>query len=222
MSQLELKGYLRALKPQLVTIGIVLILQILSLLSIIPTPNQILLSINNLLATHGIPLIIIASFIESLAVLGAYFPGSIAILSVMAMTAGNPARAILTYFAIILPAAAANILSYFIGYFNRDKGSLASARSNKKLLAWYAATYWHPKLASVTAMASGGEGVKFSRYLSYCLPISIIWSVFWALVLYKVGSVIANPSFFTPIFYCYLIGWLLWGVRKHYGEIVPI
>jgi len=215
MPQLKLKGYLHALQPQLIVISLVLILQILSLLAVIPSPGKIVILISDLLVTYGIPLIIFASFAENFAGLGTYFPGSIAILSAMALTAGNPERAILTFIAIVIPAVIANILSYYIGYVSRNKESPPAARSSKALFAWYGATYWHPQLAAVSAMASGGEGIKFWRYFSHFIPVSIAWSIFWALLLYNAGKIVSIPSIFAPLFYFYLIGWLLWGIKKH-------
>ena len=217
MSLLKLKSYFRALKPQLIVIGLVLILQILSRFSFIPNPNEIVAFMIGLLATHGLPLIMLASFIENFVGLGTYFPGSIVILSTMALTAGNPMQAIITFFAIIIPALIANVSSYWIGYFTRAKEPTTfPARDTKALFAWYGATYWHPQLAAVSAMASGGEGIKFWRYFTHFLPVSLVWSIFWALFLYNAGKIVFSPSLFALLFYCYLISWLLWGIRKHY------
>ena len=217
MSLLKLKGYFHALRPQIIVIGLVIILQIFSRLAFIPAPNEIVTFTINLLATQGIPLIILASFIENFAGLGTYFPGSIAIVSAMTLTAGNPAQAIITYIAVVIPAIIANILSYFVGYSSRDKESVVlSTRSTKILFAWYGATYWHPQLAAISAMASGGEGIKFWRYFTHFLPVSLTWSVFWALLLYNAGEAFSSPNFFVPLFYGYLIGWILWGIMKHH------
>lgn len=216
MPSTKIKGYLHALKPQIIVIGIILILQIPASLGFIPGPNEIMDYVSNLFATHGLPLIILASFIENFAGLGTYFPGSIAILAAMALTAGHPALALLTFIAIVIPAIIANILSYFIGYYNRDKESALPFRSGKSLFMWYAATYWHPQLAAVSATASGGEGIKFGRYASHFLPVSLVWSIFWAVLLYNAGKVASSTSIFTPLFYCYLVGWILWDIRKHY------
>ena len=211
-----LESYLIALRPQFTIIGIIICLQILSLFSFIPPPSELTGFFINLFKTYGLPLIVLASFIENFAGLGTYFPASIAILVAMALTAGNPAQAILTYIAIIIPAAIANILSYWVGYSARTEEShIISTRSSKTLLAWYGATYWHPQMAALTAMASGSEGIPFWRYVGHFLPVSFVWSVFWALLLYHTGQVINSPSIFTPLFYIYLFGWFLWGIRKH-------
>ena len=217
MSRLDLKGYVFALRPQIVVICIVLILQILSLLNFIPAPSEILAFMINLLTTHGLPLVMAASFVENFGGLGTYLPGSIAIMSAMALTAGNPAKAIMTYFAIIVPALAANLLSYWIGYYNKaEDAEKFPIRSTKALLLWYGATYWNPQLASITAMASGSERIKFWRYFAHFLPVSFVWSVLWALFLYNTGKVAFVSTFLAPLFYVYIIGWTLWGIREHY------
>lgn len=216
----ELRGYLRAIEPQLIVIGLVATLFILSRLTFIPAPTEIAIFAINLLATYGLPLIMLASFIENFAGLGAYVPGSIAILAAMAATAGNPLQATITFFAIVMPAVLGNVLSYYVGYFTRPPENInLPERSTKNLIFWYASTYWHPQLAAVSAMASGSGGIKFPRYFAHFLPVSLLWSIFWAVVMYNAGKVVATPGFLAPLFYIYLLGWVVWGLHKHHKSL---
>jgi membrane protein DedA with SNARE-associated domain len=168
-----------------------------------------------LLKTHGLPLVILASFMENLAGVGTYFPGSIALVTAMALTAGDVHRAFLTYWAVVIPAIAANLASYAIGRLAKQAVPSQENRSSGALVFWYVTTYWHPQFAGLTAMASAAEGIPFARYVAFFLPISLAWSIVWAIFLYHAGRVFNVPNMLAPIFYIYLIGWLLWDIHGY-------
>lgn len=215
------KDVVKSIAPQLVVIGVILILHILAWVSLLPPPRELPRLISELVAKHGFPLIVIASFVENLAGIGTYFPASVALVAAMASTAGDPHRASLMYCAIVLPAIAANIASYTLGYFTRTGDPQSAPRSSRSLAIWYFTTYWHPQLAAVTAMVSGAEGVPFLRYLAFFLPLSITWTIVWAVILYNAGRVFDGPNVLMPLFYLYLTGWLLWDLRKHMRRSTP-
>jgi membrane protein DedA with SNARE-associated domain len=190
-----------------------LILYGLSWLSVIPSPSELSTVLSRLFFTYGLSLVAVASFLENLVIVASYFPGALVIVTAMTLTSGDPHRALLTYFAIVLPAIAANISSYAVGHLTRPN-QVTTARSNKALTVWYATTYWHPQLAGITAMASAVEGVSFGRYLQCFLPISLSWTIVWAVLLYHLGRVLDVTELFIPLFYLYLGVWLLWDLRK--------
>ena len=208
------KKLLRAITPQLVLIGLILTLEICSRVGLLPSPSDLSHRLTELFLRYGLPLVAISSFLENSAGVGTYFPGSIALITAMTLTAGDPHRALLTYIAVVVPAVAANLFSYWVGHLTRRKSTPAK-RSPRSLVFWYATTYWHPQLAGITAMASGAEGVPFLSYAASFLPISIGWSLAWAILLYNAGRAINVPQAFAPALYVYLVGWLLWDVRKY-------
>lgn len=200
------------LRAQITIIGVLLALNILAAVGILPSPDELASDLANLLKNKGLPLIAVVSFIENLAGIGVYFPGSVVIAAAMALTAGNVGKALLVYFAIVIPAMAANIISYFIGKVTRKESIVPS----KSIALWYAATYWHPQLAGVTAAASGAEGIPFWTYVKFFLPISISWTIFWALLLYFAGKAVDTSSLLLQLFYIYIAAWILWDIRKYF------
>jgi membrane protein DedA with SNARE-associated domain len=212
---MKVHGIVRAVAPQQAVISLVVLLKVLSELSFVPAPENLASLAIHLLSTRGLWLVMVASFAENFAGLGTYFPGSVALVAAMAATAGNPARALSTYVAVVLPAILANVLSFALGHFTRKEAAPTASFTSRKLAAWYFGSYWHPQLAGVTAMASGAAGVTFRRFLLFFLPISVFWSIVWAVLLYNVGARLVAPSYLTVLFYLYLAGWLLWGLRSH-------
>ncbi|MBN1568430.1 MAG: hypothetical protein JXA73_11345 [Acidobacteria bacterium] len=209
-----MKKLIKAIAPQILILSIMLVLNALSWVSILPSSTEISRDLTTIISKHGLPFVILSSFLENFAGIGAYFPGSLALLASMMLTAGNPNQAMLTYFAVLVPAIGANIASYGLGRMTGRRNQEASKRSSKLLILWYIGTYWHPQLAGITAMASGAESVPFLRYLGSFLPISLGWSVLWALFLYNAGGIIDMPKLLIPISYIYIICWLLWDVWR--------
>lgn len=215
------KKLIRTVAPQLAVIGVILILHALAWASFLPRPSELPELIVRLIARYGFPLVALASFVENLAGIGTYFPASLALVGAMASTSGDPHRAFLMYCAIVVPAIAANIISYGAGYLTMRLHAPSELRSSRSIAIWYVTTYWHPQLAAVTAMASGAEGVPFVRYLIFFLPVSLAWTILWTAILYNVGRVFDVNNALLPIFYVYLVGWLLWDLRKFYSSVQP-
>ena len=191
-----------------------IVLQLSALIGLLPTSDVLAERLVALFRSHGLPLVAVASFAENLAGFGTYFPGSVALVLAMTLTAGDPIRASLTYVAVVLPAIVANILSFLAGR-SRSKNTLHTAAvSTQRLWVWYASTYWHPQLAGVTALAAGSSGVTLRRHVATFLPVSVAWSILWAIVLYSLGQGVSVPRALAPGIYIYLLGWILWDLRK--------
>jgi len=210
-----MKNFLKCIRAQLLVTVMITSLSILAHYSVLPSPADLARSLEQLFTKHGLILVGIASFLENCVGIGTYFPGSIVLITSMSLTSGDSTRALLTYCAIVLPAIAANIASYAAGYLaGKEANRRSGQRSAGNLALWYTATYWHPQLAGITAMASGADGVSFLQYLAFFLPISLSWTMAWALFLYKVGSIVDVAGRLTLLFYVYLAGWFLWGILK--------
>lgn len=209
---------LRPALPQLALLGGILTLALLSKQGILPSTSSLMQSIKGLFEKHGLPLVAICSFLENIVGFNAYFPGSVAILAGMALTAGDPTRALLTYFAIVLPAGSANVLSYLSGRYlaRKEEYSPDSDRTNIEHAnqSWmlFLATYWHPHLAATTSFAVGIKGMLFKSYLIKFTIASLVWSAFWGLAVYHFGVFINEGRDLTILVYSYLIIWAAWDV----------
>ncbi len=197
----------RRILPQLVIFSFIGVLYCISLVGLIPTPDQLNGILVEKFKIYGLPLIVFSAFLENLVGFNAYFPGAFTILTGMALTAGNPERAVLTYFAIYLPSFVANVLSYFFGAFCKNKKVDATSKKRNPLL-WFFATYWHPQLASLTAFAAGSGGVSGPRqFFKGAIVASLFWSVFWAFIIYHFGLFADVAKHFVTIFLIYVVIW---------------
>lgn len=200
--------------PQLCVLGALSLLHLLALNGMMPSPERLTAQVENLFAKHGLPLVALCSFLENIVGVNAYFPGSIAILAGMALTAGNPTRALQMYFAIVIPAIAANQLSYWIGWRLRSRTDRLSISGAKKIWTWFLLTYWHPHLAATTAMASGAGYLKYRTFLRYFLVASLSWSIIWGLTIYHFGQELELRSNLVSLFYVYLVAWIVWDLIR--------
>lgn len=181
---------------------------LLGLAGTIPPPQELSQKLGELFLIYGIPLVVVCSFLENLAGANSYFPGAFTILTAMAVTAGHPAQAVATYFAIYLPAVTANYLSFWLGTLTRPESN-AEKGSNRKLFIWVAATYWHPQLASLTAYSMGAKRLlSFRAFALLSLPVSFVWSVFWATIIYFFGVLTDFTGYLFVLFLLYAVGWL--------------
>lgn len=198
----------RRLVPPLVLLLLLVVLYSLSWAQVIPEPRELSQKLSHLFSHYGLPLVILCSFLENLAGVNSYFPGALTILTAMALTAGQPAKAIATYLAIYLPALVANILSFRFGLLTRQQG-VENGLSVKKTCMWIAATYWHPQLASLTAYSIGSKNLRFRTFVKCSFPISFAWSVFWAVLIYTSGLLVDFTSYLFLLSFIYAIGWSL-------------
>jgi membrane protein DedA with SNARE-associated domain len=204
-------GLARALLPQLVLLILIASFYGLAFAGVIPIPPNLSEKLLAAFKAYGIPFIAICSFIENLVGINVYFPGAFTILTGMALTAGNPLKAVVTYFAIYLPAFAANATSFLIGRFGkRTQQASGQVLQQKNTVLWFAFTYWHPLLASMTAFSAGVESqVSKRNFFALAFPISLAWSIFWALVIYHFGLAVNVGDHFAALFILYLLGWII-------------
>jgi len=205
---------LKTIFPQLVLLTLVGVLYGLSLLKIIPSPSELNEILVNLFKNYGIPIIALSSFLENLIGINGYFPGAFTILTGMSLTAGHPAKAILTYFAIYLPAYTANIISFFAGRL-KTQSEEQRLSTPRKRWTWFFATYWHPQLAAITAFSAGLHGeISKRNFLLMSLVASGCWSMLWAVTIYHFGLMASVADYFAPLFIAYLLVWIATDVWK--------
>ena len=213
-------GLARALLPQLVLLILIASFYGLAFVGVIPVPHNLSEKLLAAFKAYGIPFIAICSFIENLVGINVYFPGAFTILTGMALTAGNPLKAFITYFAIYLPAFAANATSFLIGRFGkRNPQTNGRVSQQRNTVLWFAFTYWHPLLASITAFSAGVENkVSKRNFFMLAFPISLTWSTFWALVIYHFGLAVNVGNHFAILFALYLLGWTIVDAVKFYDH----
>jgi len=244
MQKQKLIQLLTKIRTPLLMLGALLLINLLSFLKIIPSISELTQHIVKLFEQYGLFIIPIMSFFENILILNFYFPGSIVILIAMSLTAGDPARAILTFIFIVVPAMLAHFLNYYIGreinknsnkiiyclkniinFFTKTHSEFQKERKNLNLSSrnensaetWFkfASALWHPHLASIICFDSGLSGMEFRKFLKYFLTVGLLWNVFWGFTMYYFGHAIKVESTLLPVaYYIYLSGWIIIAIIK--------
>lgn len=208
-----MKELLYVIKNQLLILGFVLIFKILVCFNILPEEKYLINIINNFFKDYGLFAVLFSSFLENLIGFGSYFPGSIVILTSMAMTYGNIKLAILTYFVITISSLFSHLINFIIGskISNYNKSSINNITKHLFL------TLWHPHFAAVSSFTLGSMQISYLEFFKRFIPIHIFWNSFWAIFMYSAGALGQASFSFLNLFYAYIIIWIIWDITKFYN-----
>lgn len=210
---------IRVVRVQALLLVLIFTLSVLSEAGMLPQADEIRGIIFEALQTYGLPLVAVLSFFENIPVFNAYLPGSIVILSAMAMTNGNPSLAVLTFSFIIVPSLLAQIFNYFLGFRLANNDSQGRHPSYAyRTWALFFGTFWHPHFASMTCLVVGKEKMPFFDFVKYLIPSSLFWNCFWALAMYNLGNFIKSGPILIFVMIAYIVLWALWDIRKCYRK----
>jgi membrane protein DedA with SNARE-associated domain len=207
-------AYIGVIRNQLIIIGFVIVFKFAVYIGLIPDEAYFLNVISSLFIEYGIIAVIIASFIENIIGVGTYFPGSIVILTSMALTGGNIHLAVLTFLAIVLPSTIAHIMNYLIG----RKISKYTEIKGKKLFWFLFTTLWHPHFAAVSTFTLGSQKLNFRKFLYYFIPIHLFWNIFWGVMMFKLGETGREDFSIFNLFYGYLVCWIIYDLVLFYKQ----
>ena len=165
--------FIRSVKVPLLLLIVMLILEVLSRANILPASDQWSLMIKSAVVKYGLLIIGPLAFLENLASFNVYFPGSIVILTTMALSAGDPGRAVRIFCIYYVCAISAYHVDYSIGLALRAKiGSVAGTSlfdRTAHLPLWirFAVFFVHPQLASILSVQIGSEGRSYKEIIIY-------------------------------------------------------
>ncbi len=215
VDRLPIGAVIRKILPQIVILTVIGVLYLLSHVALIPSPMELNRLLVESFKHYGLPLIAVCAFLENLIGINAYFPGAFTILTGMALTAGNPTQAIVTYFVIYLPSYAANVVSFYIGFLNKTDSTNRPPPKKRNQMLWFLLTYWHPQLAAVTAYSAGATRAATPKlFIQYSLQSSFFWSVFWAVIIYRFGIFADVGKSFVALFLGYVLIWAAFDIYR--------
>lgn len=203
--------YIIAIKIQLIMILIVTMLFCASFIGIIPTIYELLDYLKVLFQKYGVVAVMICAFFENIAGFNLYFPGSIVILTSMALSAGNPKMAFSLFVIISVFSILAHLANYLVFRLLDKKND---KKENCPKLSEYFLSFWHPHFAVVVSIKSGARGVPFIIFFKRMVVAAISWYIFWAVVMYSYGTLTVSKNAFGLIwlFLLYLIIWTIWDI----------
>lgn len=209
------KSLLKQLAPQLTLLGFCALLYTGSLLGLIPAPAKLNADLLGALKAYGLPLIAFCALLENIVGLSVYFPGAFTIVTGMALTAGDLQFAIVTYFAIYIPSYCGNWISYLFG--RKEGRALGRERvEGKHESLLFTIAYCHPQFAALKAFSSGLQRRSARWFLRKSLPVSLVWSVLYAVLIYNLGLNANFLSYMPWLFLIYLVAWTAWDTIKFF------
>ncbi len=208
-------------RPQLALLAFLSILYFLGWSGYGPSPLVISQTIKVLFERFGLGFVAAVSFVENIIGLNVYFPGSVAILTAMALTTGDPSRALMTFLSIIIPSFISHQLNYLIGRIlghemrgDTIPNASEGAQPSSARWLWFLSTVWHPHFAAVTSMAAGSQKMRYRVFVSYFAPSFLLWNVFWGFSMYSIGYIVDETGTVFPLFFLYIIAWLVWDLIR--------
>ena len=214
---------IKAIKAQVVLLVVLLLLNVLVWTDVLPTPQKLTALLSGYFEHQGIWLMAACALLENIAGFNVYFPGSIVLLTGMSLTAGDPGRALVTWFAIAIPSVFSHMVNYGIGArakasVSHDAVSHGRTEGTRGLTLWMLSTFWHPHFAAVTSLACGSRRVGFRRFFSVLIVAVPLWYAFWGIIMYNFGIVVRSTANLMPLFYCYIVVWAAWDIYRIYGR----
>lgn len=212
---------IKIVRVQLVLLLVILSLYLLSQVGVIPESSELNAILMRYLEKYGLILLLLISFLENIAGLNVYFPGSIAILASATMTAGNLPVAIKVWFAILLGSLIAHQINYLIGkHFAFGEtmelsSSGACEKSKASSIRWvlFLSTFWHPHFAAMTCMSAGAKGMQYGSFVLLYSTSNVLWYIVWGCLIYNVGALVNSSMDWFPIIIACIALWAIWDLR---------
>jgi membrane protein DedA with SNARE-associated domain len=176
------------------------------------------------IAEYGYFIVFVGAFIESLLVVGWYFPGSLVIfLSVI--LAPNPLAAVISVIVVTIALWSGYTLNFFIGKYGWYKLLIAfgvkqyldeaQTKLTKYGVAAIFTSYWSPGLASFISTAAGILHYNPVKFLAFSLLAVTLWDIFWGALVYSLGER-ALTMFLSWPFMIFVL--MLWIGARYWSE----
>lgn len=184
-----------SLRLPLSALGFYIFLLFLMYLEIIPSLVDILLFLRTVYDTFGLPGLFVGSFLEGIAYLGLYFPGSLIIIVAAAFSDGTFFSFVKISFVVTLAISLASIINYYFGKYsvlNKFlKPSLVVKEKKKALNHNFLMTFFHPNLLAFYVYTLGARKESILRLL-FIPPIMFVWGILLAWFFYTVRDSVLN------------------------------
>jgi membrane protein DedA with SNARE-associated domain len=208
-----IRRILLRLRPQLVILLILIGLELAQRLGLIPRPAALLEELRGFVSHHGWSLLLLVSFVEHLAGVNVYFPGSVVIFVSVSSLAGKPWLAGRAVLATAIGAIVAHQVNYFLGGRLRGpKSSLPTLQDEdgrrggwKQIIPLFLAL-WHPHFGALATMIAGREAMSYSTATITVVVGVVCWQAVWALIAYNMGAAVrSNTIGVLPLVLCVVV-----------------
>jgi membrane protein DedA with SNARE-associated domain len=189
-------------------LAVLVSLEICKKSGLIPPPSELLQALGGFLERGGWPLLLLVSFVEHLAGVNVYFPGSVVIFVAVSSLTGRPLLAIASVSATATGAILAHQVNYLLGrqFRRRPEQSVSSRPRARWQTVGVSLLYWHPHFGALASIAAGREGVRYGRAFAVIALATVVWQSVWGVVAYNTGGQLGRGDLgFWPMVGCVVV-----------------
>jgi membrane-associated protein len=219
--------YLKLLSIPLTLLVIYVSLSVAWQVFSLPPAEELAVMVRGWFGAYGLPVLFVSSIVESMLLIGSYFPG-VFVIFISVLLAKSVTEVVIATTVATVGLLIGHIGSYLLGRYGwyhllvkkGMQGAIdqAQAKLAKKGPIAILASYWLPSFGALTDTAAGIIGLKFKTFITYAIISSIFWNSLVATIIYLFGEkslTLAAPGAQGDV-YIYAIaviwmGWLLWG-----------
>jgi membrane protein DedA with SNARE-associated domain len=163
----------------------------------LPDQDTLVEMVKGFFTKYGLPVIFISSILESLLLIGNYFPGSLVIFLGVSMSAGQPLVAIKTILVVCAGMFVGYNVNYFLGKFGLYKAvekfgykneikSLEKKIEEKGVIAGFF-LYIMPGMGSLISTTFGVVKYNYLKFISFTIVTMTFWNSLWGILVYFFG-----------------------------------
>lgn len=162
-----------------------------------PNQKEMIALITGFFDKYGLIIIFLAAIIESILLIGGYFPGSLVIFLGVASSSGDIVRTT----KVTVLAVLGMMIGYSIDYYLGRKGGYKlltklgfeeeinkiKNKVNKKNIWFSFLLYVIPGSGSLISTSFGILKVKYFKFLFFIFVTVVIWNTLWSILVYNFG-----------------------------------
>lgn len=184
--------------PALVVLGYVIFIVLVR--GSLPNATELIEGFGSLYAKYGYGIIFLSAFLEGLAVVSFFVPGSLAVA--LGAVFARTGQVELTFVVLTAAAGASTsyVLDFILGYLgfsdifkklgyggviSKAKRQLIHSRSGTWVLG-----FAHPNIAAFVSLAAGTVKMNFAKFFTIAVLSSLVWATAWGVLIYSVGEVV--------------------------------
>jgi membrane protein DedA with SNARE-associated domain len=163
----------------------------------LPDQKDLVEIVQGFFTKYGLPVIFIASILESLLLIGNYFPGSLVIFLGVSMASGMPMVAAKTIAVVCAGMYIGYNINYFLGKFGLYKAvekfgykseieKLSKKLEEKGVIAGFF-LYIMPGMGSLISTTFGVVKYNYFKFLLFTIVTTTFWNSLWGILVYFFG-----------------------------------
>ena len=173
-------------------------------LGVVPSYNAIMAYFSTLYTQYGYWALGMATFLETLAYFGLYFPGAAVILLSVILSLGSVSE----FLVISIIVAGASSAGALVSYLSGRRLSVLSANEHPREVSpsWFLINHWNLNAVGLWFFKQGYDGRALFPWILYSPLIIIPYGMLWCYILFLFSRQFVTESW-TAVFFILLV-WL--------------